>query len=50
MCSPVMCPMTSPIMAPIPSATMPPMGTSSCRQAKVLNTYSGQYEWREVCR
>jgi len=49
-CSPQICPIMSPSIAPIPQPYLPPLGTSSCYNQQVLNTYTNQYEWRQVCR
>ncbi len=38
-----------PSIQPIQPPRIPPIGTSRCRQAQVLNPYTGQYEWRTVC-
>ena len=35
---------------PVPSTALPPSGTTSCRQVQVKNPYTGQYEWKRVCR
>ncbi len=49
-CPTRVCPITLPRLAPLPAPKLPPLGTTSCRQAQVLNPYTGQYEWRRVCR
>ncbi len=49
-CPPRVCPLTPPRVTPLQPLTLPPLGTSSCRQAQVLNPVTGQYEWRTVCR
>ena len=49
-CSPQVCPIDSPSIAPIQTPRVPPIGTASCRQERVLNPRTGQYEWREICR
>ena len=49
-CPPRVCPITPPRITPIQPPTIPPLGTSSCRQAQVLNPATGWYEWRTVCR
>lgn len=44
------CPIKPPGIAPLPSLKLPPLGTTSCRQAQVYNSYTQRYEWRRVCR
>jgi hypothetical protein len=48
-CPPAICPITAPSIAPIQPPTLPPLGTSSCRQAQVCDTY-GNCRWQQVCR
>lgn len=48
-CSPTICPIAPPSIAPIQPPRVPPIGTSRCVQRQVLNPYTNQYEWREVC-
>ena len=43
-------PLKPPGIAPLPSLKLPPLGTTSCRQAQVYNSYTGRYEWRRVCQ
>lgn len=47
---PGMCPLAGPSIAPIQPPMLPPLGTQSCQQAQVYNSYAGRYEWRTVCR
>jgi len=49
-CMPEVCPIFMPSVAPIQMPTVPPLGTQTCQQAQVLNRFSGQYEWQQVCR
>ena len=49
-CPPTVCQIRTPSLAPLPSLKLPPLGTTSCRQAQVLNPYTGRYEWKRVCR
>lgn len=44
------CPIKPPSIAPLPKLALPPLGTTTCRQAQVYNSYTGRYEWRRVCR
>ena len=44
------CPLKPPGIAPLPSLKLPPLGTTSCRQAQVYNTFTKRYEWRRICR
>lgn len=48
-CPPRICPLDAPAIAPIQAPVIPPIGTSSCRQARVLNTFTGQYQFQTVC-
>jgi hypothetical protein len=48
-CAPRVCPITPPSVQPIQRPMVPPVGASDCRQAQVLNPYTGRYEWRTVC-
>lgn len=49
-CPPRICPITPPSITPINPPTLPPLGTTECHQAQVLNPYTSQYEWRQVCQ
>jgi len=49
-CGPTVCQIVPPSIAPIQSPTIPPIGTSSCSQAQVLDPYTHQYVWQQVCR
>ena len=49
-CPPRICPITPPSVQPIQPPVVPPIGTTNCQQEQVLNIYTGQYEWRTVCR
>lgn len=49
-CTPRICPIVPPAVRPIATPVVPPIGTRSCRMEQVLNPYTGQYEWRSVCR
>jgi hypothetical protein len=49
-CAPRVCPITPPSVAPIQMPTIPPIGTSHCHQVQVLNTWTHQYEWQQVCQ
>lgn len=48
-CPPTICPIMSPSIVPINPPTIPPIGTSSCRQARVCDTF-GNCQWQQVCR
>ncbi len=48
-CPPRICPMSTPSIAPLQMPRLAPLGTSSCRQAQVCNSF-GQCRWQEVCR
>lgn len=50
LCPPRVCPIEPARVEPIQRPVLPPLGTSDCRQRQVLNPYTGQYEWRTVCR
>ena len=47
-CPPTVCPIAMPSVAPLNPPTVPPIGTTSCRQAQVCNTF-GQCRWQQVC-
>lgn len=49
-CPMTMCPTAPPTAAPMPSMRMQPHGTTSCSNQQVLNPYTGQYEWKQICR
>jgi hypothetical protein len=49
-CQPQLCPLTPPSIEPLRTPTLPPLGTKSCSQKQVLNSGTGQYEWRTVCQ
>jgi hypothetical protein len=44
------CPIKTPSIAPIPKLSLPPLGTTTCRQAQVYNSFTKRYEWKTVCR
>jgi hypothetical protein len=48
-CAPSVCPVVPPSIAPISTPRIPPLGTSSCRQAQVLDPRTRRYEWRQLC-
>jgi hypothetical protein len=49
-CPPAVCPVPPPRVEPIGPPTLPPIGTTRCRPEQVLNSASGRYEWRQLCR
>lgn len=49
-CSPMVCPVVSPSVPPVQAPRVPPVGTQGCQMKQVLNPYTGQYEWKELCR
>jgi hypothetical protein len=49
-CPPRTCPFAPSAIRPIAPLTTPPLGASTCTQQQVLNPYTGQYEWRQVCQ
>ena len=49
-CSPRICPIVPPSIEPLQSLRLNPLGTTSCRQAQVLNPYTLSYEWKRVCQ
>lgn len=49
-CPPKICPIEPPSVEPIRPPRIPPIGTKRCWMEQVLNPYSGQYEWIEICR
>jgi hypothetical protein len=49
-CAPQLCALTPPSIAPLQMPSIPPLGTQNCREAQVLNPYSGRYEWRTLCQ
>ena len=49
-CPPKICPLTSPSIKPLPSLKLNPLGTTSCTQKQVFNSYTSRYEWKRVCR
>ncbi len=48
-CPPRICPIAGPSIAPINPPTIPPLGTSSCRQARVCDSF-GNCRWQQVCQ
>lgn len=46
---PEIAPIPSPSIRPIPRTTLPPLGTTSCRQAYLCDSY-GQCGWQSVCQ
>lgn len=48
-CPPKVCPIVPPSVAPINTPRVPPVGTSQCTQHQVYNSYTGRYEWRQLC-
>ena len=51
MCSNQMCPVTPMSIQPqTPITTQIPMGTTSCQNEQVYNSYTRQYEWKMICR
>ncbi len=50
LCPARICPIVPLRIQPINPPTIPPLGTSGCSQQQVLNPYTGQYEWRQVCQ
>lgn len=48
-CSPRICPIDAPSIRPIESLSLPPLGTKACRNKRVLNPRTNQYEWKRVC-
>ncbi len=51
-CPLTVCNTVPPSVRPIGTPTVPPIGTTSCapQQVQVQNVYTGQYEWKTVCR
>lgn len=49
-CSPRICPIVPPAVRPIATPIVPPIGTRTCRMEQVVNPYTGQYEWKQICR
>ena len=49
-CAPVVCPIEPPAIEPIEVPSIPPIGTKECWQEQVLNPYTNEYEWQEVCQ
>jgi hypothetical protein len=49
-CAPQVCQIVPPSVAPIQTPMVPPVGTSNCQQVQVFNQYTGQYQWRTLCR
>ncbi len=49
-CPPTTCPVVTPSTQPIEAPTTPPVGTQGCHQEQVLNSYTGQYEWKQICQ
>ena len=51
MCNNQMCPVTPMSIQPqTPITTQIPMGTTSCQNEQVYNSYTRQYEWKMICR
>ena len=48
-CSPQICPIQPPSIQPISPPTIPPIGTQRCGMKQVLNPFTGQYEWKQIC-
>jgi hypothetical protein len=48
-CAQNLCPMVSP-SRPIDVYPTQPIGRPGCSQQQVLNTRTGQYEWRQLCQ
>ena len=48
-CSPQICPIDTPSIKPVDSIIVPPIGTKNCTNKRVLNNYTGQYEWKVLC-
>ena len=49
-CPPTVCPIMTPSVRPIDMPRVPPIGTTQCSNQQVLNPYTRQYEWRQICR
>jgi hypothetical protein len=49
-CPPTICPIVPPSVRPIDTPRVPPIGTSYCTNQQVMNPYTHQYEWRQICR
>lgn len=49
-CPPTICPPVNPSVRPITPPVIPPIGTRDCRNEQVLNSKTGKYEWKLICR
>ncbi len=49
-CAPQVCPVVPPSVTPVQPPIVPPIGTNACGPSQVFNPYTGQYEWRTLCR
>ena len=49
-CAPRVCPVAQPSVPPVQAPVVPPVGTTNCQQEHVFNPFTGQYEWKTVCR
>ncbi len=47
-CPPAICPLADRSFVPLNPPTLPPLGTSSCRQARICDSY-GNCRWQQVC-
>lgn len=48
-CAPRICSIAPPTVRPIEPIVLPPLGTSECRNERVLNDLTNQYEWVVLC-
>lgn len=48
-CSASICPIAPPSVAPINPVRVPPIGTTQCHMAQVLDPYTHQYVWKQIC-
>ena len=50
LCPPKICPLMAPKLQPLQPLTLPPLGTTSCQLKQVYNSWTGQYEWQNLCQ
>jgi len=50
LCSPTLCPMMTPKLKPLQPLTLAPLGTTRCELKQVYNSWTGQYEWKNLCQ
>ena len=49
-CSPTSCSPVPPSIRPFQVPSVPAIGASGCVRQKMLNPYTRQFEWRQICR